>query len=878
VALGVWGARSAPEIEREKIMAEKDDARELVLAPNEHACILDKTNGQVFLYVGPKQDSLAPSVQPVFFNEKTKTFERCDLPKAIQRMTIAPEGWYAVLKNPARDGKHPQVGNKAPMPDLDTGRKINLPGPASFALWPGQMAKVLPGHRLRSNQYLLVRVYDQPAARANWKNATIETAEAGTAPGSTAAQQKQLAVDGEKLTMGQLIVIRGTDVSFFIPPTGIEVVADQDGKQERDAVTLERLDYCMLLDEDGNKRYVRGPDVVFPEPTEVFVTRTENGIETRKFKAIELHETSGIYVKVIADYTDEMGDICKMGDELFITGTEQKMYFPREEHAIIKYGEHEVHYATAIPAGEGRYVLDRMKGDIKLLKGPLMALPDPRTQVFARRILPQKFCQLMYPNNAEALQHNAHLLSIATAQEAALGAIAAAAPMLGAASGGAYTMDALMGAAYASSAVSNAPGDRGLGGPVAKGFTGDGFDRKGRYTEPRTVTLNTKYQGAVATDLWTGYAIKLVRGDGTSRVEIGPKRVLLEYDEVPQILKLSTGRPKNADNLYSTCFLQVKANKVSDIIDVETIDFCRMSIKVSYRNSFEGDPLKWFDVENYVKFMCDHLRSRLQAAIKRLEVETFYQRAVDHVRDIVLGKKAEGAQDRPGMRFEENGMHVYDVEVLEVKILDPAIEQLLVKGQREAINQRLELASKMRLMDFTSKSESITREIEEMKAKTKFAGLELKQLEIKKQLDHDLTQILAAVQSETEKHKQNLARETSQNELVTLELARDRAGTQQEIDLENQRAAARLTELNAEVEAVVKKAQAISPDLIAAIGTFGERALIEKLSESMAPLAILGGTSITDVVKKLLEGTKLAEFITAPKNGQAGASTKSLGA
>ncbi|HYX21475.1 MAG TPA: hypothetical protein VFA98_11580, partial [Thermoanaerobaculia bacterium] len=93
-------------------MAEKDDSRELVLAPNESACILDRTNGQVFLYVGPKQDSLAPSVQPVLFNDKTKIFDRVDLARAIQRVTIAPEGWYAVLKNPAKssakNGDHPQ--------------------------------------------------------------------------------------------------------------------------------------------------------------------------------------------------------------------------------------------------------------------------------------------------------------------------------------------------------------------------------------------------------------------------------------------------------------------------------------------------------------------------------------------------------------------------------------------------------------------------------------------------------------------------------------------------------------------------------------------------------------------------------------------------
>ena len=39
----------------------------------------------------------------------------------------------------------------------------------------------------------------------------------------------------------------------------------------RDALTLERLEYCILVDQNGKKRYERGPQVVFPEPTEAFV-------------------------------------------------------------------------------------------------------------------------------------------------------------------------------------------------------------------------------------------------------------------------------------------------------------------------------------------------------------------------------------------------------------------------------------------------------------------------------------------------------------------------------------------------------------------------------------------------------------------------------
>jgi major vault protein len=67
------------------------------------------------------------------------------------------------------------------LPNLDAGRKVNIPGPVSFALWPGQMMRVLQGHHLRSNQYLLVRVYDEEAAKLNWKNAVIKPQKTGRA-------------------------------------------------------------------------------------------------------------------------------------------------------------------------------------------------------------------------------------------------------------------------------------------------------------------------------------------------------------------------------------------------------------------------------------------------------------------------------------------------------------------------------------------------------------------------------------------------------------------------------------------------------------------------------------------------------------------------
>ena len=322
--------------------------RELVLAPNEYAYVLDTTKGHINCYVGPNKTSLAQTDQPVIFDEVTKRFTHADdLATAVQLQTTAPANWYLVLKNPAIDNAHPRPGMASSSVDLKVGRKVIVHGPQSFALWPGQMARVIAGHRLQSNQYLVVRVYDATEASAR----PAEVLGHAVVP------------DAPKVTfeVGQKLIIRGNDVSFYMPPNGAEVVADDDGAHARDAVTLQRLEYCVLIGENGKKRTLRGEAVVFPEPNERFFE--EGG--RRKFKGIELSEVTGLHVKVIAPYVDDDGAPRKEGDELFLTGG-SRIYFPREEHAIIRGNNGEdVHHAVAIPKGEGRYVLDRKTGALR---------------------------------------------------------------------------------------------------------------------------------------------------------------------------------------------------------------------------------------------------------------------------------------------------------------------------------------------------------------------------------------------------------------------------------------------------------------------------------------------------------------------------------
>ena len=102
------------------------------------------------------------------------------------------------------------------------------------------------------------------------------------------------------------------------------------------------------------------------------------------------------------------------------------------------------------------------------------------------------------------------------------------------------------------------------------------------YTKPRTITLETKFEGVVAIDIWTGYAVNVISKNGERRVVCGPQTVLLDYDQTLEVLTMSTGKPKTTDNCIQSVYLRHENNKVSDIINVETKDFVRCAVKVSH--------------------------------------------------------------------------------------------------------------------------------------------------------------------------------------------------------------------------------------------------------------------------------------------------------
>lgn len=815
-------------------MEQMRQERDLVLPPNTFAYVLDRTKGKVSAYVGPFRSSLSDTDVLVIWRDGRFT-PTPEIERAIESFVEAGEGQYIVLTNPAREERFPAHGAMNDTINLETGRRIVIPGPITFPLWPGQSAQVIDGHHLRHNQYLVVRVYEPAAAAANADQALVAPQTTGEGAGDAVSVEStgDAALDSD-FTMGQLIVIQGMDVSFYVPPTGIEVVPEEPGQFVRDAATLEQLEYCVLLDENGRKRFEQGPAVVFPSPTETFDT-DEDG--SRKFRAIELNPQSGLYIKVIARY-EEGGVEHSEGEELFLTGRDTPIYFPRVEHSIIQYGDKRKHHAIAIPEGEGRYVLDRTKGEVGLTRGPAMFLADPRTQVIVRRILKPDVVAMMYPNNAEALEVNKGYRAEQDEKlRRRLGSDEGD-------SGVSLDFDYLQADEEVPSVA--------LASPRAA-FGGEKMRRGTEYTPPRTITLDTKYDGAVAVSVWPGYAVLVMDKSGNRRVELGPVNLLLDYDESLMVLSLSTGRPKSDERKLRTPYLRTINNSISDRVMVETRDLVPVTLDLALRVNFEEgsqNHSRWFDVEDYVALLTDHCRSKLRNLAKRHDIQEFYSQTIDLIRDALLGTPDEDG--RPGLSFEENGMRLYDVEVLGVEIEHASVADLLTEAMDKALQSAIMLSEAEKETERDARLEALKR----IRINEKETTNEVEAVASMSSVDRATNHAVRQAEGE-------LVVAAGLAQVAELTRAEKEKDTTRELTVLRERNEIDLARIRGEVEQMIARAAALDPKLIHAISQFGDQTFVEKLTQSVGPIALTTGVTTADTFKQLFKGTPFEGVMTA---------------
>ena len=470
---------------------------------------------------------------------------------------------------------------------------------------------------------------------------------------------------------------------------------------------------------------------------------------------------------------------------------------------IIKYDDRVMHYAVAITGGEARYVLNKETGEIKLCVGPKMFIPDPRKEVIVKRILDEKTVKLWFPDSNDALQHNRTLESEMSQSD-----------MLGELGGrsNAYVTD--RGFSKATKAYS-------------ANTASDEMNRKNTFTKPRTLTMDNKYEGSVTVNVWPGYAIQIVKKTGEREVVVGPKVRLLEFDETLEVLELSTGKPKSDNSLFKTVYLQTQNNIVSDIIDAETKDLVDVKIRLSYRVNFTGDNKKWFNVANYVKLMTQHLRSVVRNKVKKVTIEEFNDNAADILRDTILDTTEEGKK-RLGKTFEENGMQVYDIEVLNITIGDSDISYYLKDYQKHIVEQNLKMNKLQKDLDNTKKEESIKREILQEGSKTEDVRnkISLSSLETRNSIE--------LLKANAEKTKQAVIDDISK---MVLEI--QKLNDEQKLNVELQKSDIRTSEYE-------RQMQAVQPRLIEAMITLGGVKTTEILAKNLKEQ----GGNWTDIFKK----------------------------
>jgi major vault protein len=281
-----------------------------------------------------------------------------------------------------------------------------------------------------------------------------------------------------------------------------------------------------------------------------------------------------------------------------------------------------------------------------------------------------------------------------------------------------------------------------------------------------------------------------------------------------------------------TAYLQTKNNVVSDIVTVETKDLIPVDVRISYKVDFEGDNKKWFNVSDYVKLLTQHMRSLIRNAVKKTTVEIFNDTATDLIRDIILGESKEGK--RIGRVFAENGMKIYDVEVLEVKIDDKDIAKMLIENQHNIVEQNLKVIKLDKDLEFAKVTENITRQKLDEKSKTLTKQTEVELLQEKNVNLIATTKQDNAKALELKRLNAEMGVQEIVDSIIDSKLVRDKNEKDLQLSYEKERADVHIKVVEAEMAA-------ITPGLIEALVVSNDVKFAEILAKNIKEQKGVGG-------------------------------------
>jgi hypothetical protein len=205
------------------------------------------------------------------------------------------------------------------------------------------------------------------------------------------------------------------------------------------------------------------------------------------------------------------------------------------------------------------------------------------------------------------------------------------------------------------------------------------------------------------------------------------------------------------------------------------------------------------------------------------------------------------------MAFEENGMRVTDVDVLDLMVTDEAVATMLDHAQLLAIKSAITVAEKESALGDKQRVEEITRQLIAAEHETKNLQTALdaeREAKLHSLEEQRLGQRALLLQQKREAELRDAADDAA-IKLARLE-ARNRE-VEAELIERSRRQQLDIAYMREQVEAAVKQAGAFSPELIAAVTRLGDAQLLTALSANFGELAAVEGKGLLETAKKFLD-------------------------
>lgn len=375
------------------------------------------------------------------------------------------------------------------------------------------------------------------------------------------------------------------------------------------------------------------------------------------------------------------------------------------------------------------------------------------------------------------------------------------------------------------------------------------------------------------------YACMATSASGHRVIE-GPCVELLEYEETLTYLTLSTQTPKTDAEVIRTCFLRTVGNRVSDVIRVQSADFVEVDVRVSYGVTFMKEYKdRWFNHENYVQVLCEHLRSLVRSRCRQLHLSDLWPRLPDVIRDVILGDKVEG-EGRPGRLFKENGMLVTEVEILTAEILDAQIAQLYHSVQRQIVSLQIgdreaqaQLAS-ARLRDEVEKErQALERAAEQRRAELQDTVRALRHQAALAEIDSKAQAAIAQAEAEGAREMAALKaalKRQQETQAIERELMAKRAEAEaaarrlvdaQALETEAARHRLQVQLIEVQSAATVAERQAVQRQLVEALTALGDKVLLTEAAQNMNLVSLFKGKDVMTLLGEVLGGTRVMHTV-----------------